>query len=182
MSSALLLRLAGAAARSAARVPLSRGVSAVPASNRRLFSGTATCGQCRSCAGVEVRNTAFRSFCTAPSPVVSYEELKELLGSQSTVLIDVREPWEIKEYGKIPGSINIPVGEVGAALQMKPEEFKEKYCRNIPAKSEGVVFSCLAGVRSLKALDVAVSLGYSRAQHYLGGFDDFVRHEPPVKQ
>ncbi|XP_078504334.1 thiosulfate sulfurtransferase/rhodanese-like domain-containing protein 3 isoform X2 [Lissotriton helveticus] len=132
--------------------------------------------------GVEVRNATFRSFCTAPSPTISYEQLKELIGSQSIVLIDVREPWEIKEYGKIPGSINIPVGEVGAALQMKPEKFKEKYNRNIPTKSEGLVFSCLAGVRSLKALDVAVSLGYSRAQHYLGGFDDFVRHEPPVKQ
>ncbi|XP_037587031.1 thiosulfate sulfurtransferase/rhodanese-like domain-containing protein 3 isoform X3 [Cebus imitator] len=81
------------------------------------------------------------------------------------MLIDVREAWEILEYGKIPGSINIPLDEVGEALQMNPRDFKEKYNEVKPSKSDNLVFSCLAGVRSKKALDTAISLGFHRSQY-----------------
>jgi len=43
-----------------------------------------------------------------PSIDVSYEQLKKLLVSQSGLVIDVREPWELREYGSIQGSINVP--------------------------------------------------------------------------
>ncbi|XP_069462497.1 thiosulfate sulfurtransferase/rhodanese-like domain-containing protein 3 [Ambystoma mexicanum] len=180
--SAWLVRPAGAAALALRNRVLHRGATAAAGSGRMRLCSARPPRKCGGYAVVGVRSVALRSLCTAPSNTISYEQLKALLDSQSVVIIDVREPWEINEYGKIPGSINIPVGDVGAALQMAPQDFKEKYNRTIPAKSESVVFSCLAGVRSLKAMDVAVSLGYSRAQHYLGGFEDFVRHGHPVKQ
>lgn len=43
-----------------------------------------------------------------PSKDVTYEQLKVLLASQKSTVIDVREPWELREYGIIPGSINVP--------------------------------------------------------------------------
>lgn len=43
-----------------------------------------------------------------PSTDVSYEELKQVLAGRKSVVIDVREPWELREYGFIPGSINVP--------------------------------------------------------------------------
>lgn len=43
-----------------------------------------------------------------PSTVVSYEQLKVLLAGQKSTVIDVREPWELREYGIVPGSINVP--------------------------------------------------------------------------
>lgn len=50
-----------------------------------------------------------RGFSSAPpSTDVSYEQLKQLLAGRKVVLIDVREPWELREYGVIPGSINVP--------------------------------------------------------------------------
>ena len=52
--------------------------------------------------------------------------------------------------------------EVGEALQMTPRNFKEKYCEAKPSKSDRLVFSCLAGVRSKKAMDTAISLGFNR--------------------
>lgn len=52
--------------------------------------------------------------------------------------------------------------EVGEALQMDPKDFKEKYNEVKPSKSDSLVFSCLAGVRSKKALDMAMSLGFNR--------------------
>lgn len=39
---------------------------------------------------------------------VTYEQVKKLLAARAGVLIDVREPWELREYGGIPGSINVP--------------------------------------------------------------------------
>ena len=56
----------------------------------------------------------------------------------------------------------LPVDEVGEALQMNPKDFKEKYNEVKPSKSDSLVFSCLAGVRSKKAMDTAVSLGFNR--------------------
>jgi 3-mercaptopyruvate sulfurtransferase SseA len=40
--------------------------------------------------------------------IATYEEVKELPKHPEKLLIDVREPAEIAETGKIPTSINIP--------------------------------------------------------------------------
>ncbi|XP_037376047.1 thiosulfate sulfurtransferase/rhodanese-like domain-containing protein 3 isoform X2 [Talpa occidentalis] len=103
------------------------------------------------------------NFCTA-SKAVTYTELKKLLKSKNTILIDVRDVQEVLEHGKIPGSVNIPLNELDKALQMNPKDFKEKYNEVKPSKSDSLVFSCLAGVRSKKALDKALSLGFSSKQ------------------
>uniref|UniRef100_A0A4W5JQA2 Thiosulfate sulfurtransferase like domain containing 3 n=1 Tax=Hucho hucho TaxID=62062 RepID=A0A4W5JQA2_9TELE len=120
-----------------------------------------------------------RSFSSSqlPETDVSYEKLKKLLATRTSVVIDVREPWELREYGNIPGSINVPLGQVNIALQLNPEEFKEKYGGDMPQPTDHIVFSCLAGIRSQKALDQAVSLGYKDVQHYAGGWQDWAKCE-----
>ncbi|XP_063299630.1 thiosulfate sulfurtransferase/rhodanese-like domain-containing protein 3 isoform X1 [Pelobates fuscus] len=120
-------------------------------------------------------------FSTSVGKTIQYEELKNLV-KEGVIHIDVREPWEVKEYGVIKGSINIPIGELVAALQMSPGDFEEKYHQKLPDKSDTVVFSCLAGIRSKKALDVASSLGFNQTYNYGGGFQDWARHEPPQKK
>ncbi|KAG8522130.1 Thiosulfate sulfurtransferase/rhodanese-like domain-containing protein 3 [Galemys pyrenaicus] len=120
-------------------------------------------------------------FCTA-SKAVTYTELKNLLNSKNIILIDVRETWEVLEHGKIPGSVNIPLDELGKALQMNPKDFKEMYNEVKPSKSDSLVFSCLAGVRSKKALDKALSLGFTSAQHYAGGWKEWATYEFPEKK
>ncbi|KAM5310297.1 LOW QUALITY PROTEIN: thiosulfate sulfurtransferase/rhodanese-like domain-containing protein 3 [Glossophaga mutica] len=123
------------------------------------------------------------NFRTAVFKDVTYKELKNLLNSKKIMLIDVREKWEILEYGKIPGSVNIPLGEVGeASLQMNPKDFKEKYNEVKPSKSDNLVFSCLAGVRSKKALNTAISLGFNSAKHYAGGWNEWASYEYSEKK
>ncbi|KAG1948076.1 thiosulfate sulfurtransferase/rhodanese-like domain-containing protein 3 [Pimephales promelas] len=112
-----------------------------------------------------------------PSIDVSYEQLKKLLVSQSGLVIDVREPWELREYGSIQGSINVPLGQLNGALQLKPDEFKEKYRGEMPSQSQNIVFTCLAGVRSKTALETAVSLGYTKVQHFPGGWQEWAERE-----
>ncbi|KAG5271219.1 hypothetical protein AALO_G00177230 [Alosa alosa] len=119
----------------------------------------------------------WRNFSSSKGTDVSYEQLKQLLAAGTASVIDVREPWELREYGNIPGSMNVPLGQVSNALQLKPEDFKEKYGGNMPSQAGNIVFTCLAGVRSKTALDAAASLGYSNVQHYPGGWQDWAKHE-----
>lgn len=42
------------------------------------------------------------------NPIATYEEVKDLPNHPEKVLIDVRKPNELEEYGVIPKSINIP--------------------------------------------------------------------------
>ncbi|KAJ8290900.1 hypothetical protein GJAV_G00018990 [Gymnothorax javanicus] len=127
------------------------------------------------------RGNIFRSLSSASddSINISREQLKQVLANQTSVVIDVREPWELREYGNIPGTLNIPLGQVNAALQLSPEEFKEKYGGEKPSHSKSIIFTCLAGIRSKTALDTAVSLGYTTVQHYPGGWQDWAKHEVP---
>lgn len=119
-----------------------------------------------------------RRFSSGPSSTdVTYDQLKQLLAGRTSVVIDVREPWELREYGFIPGSINVPLGQVNTALQLGPEEFKEKYGGEMPQQTDKIVFSCLAGIRSKTALGTATSLGYKDVQHYPGGWQDWVKNE-----
>uniref|UniRef100_UPI0037E8DABE thiosulfate sulfurtransferase/rhodanese-like domain-containing protein 3 n=1 Tax=Semicossyphus pulcher TaxID=241346 RepID=UPI0037E8DABE len=128
--------------------------------------------------GCKTTELVLRRFSSGPpSTDVSYDELKQLLAGRKSVVMDVREPWELREYGFIPGSINVPLGQVNTALQLAPEDFKEKYGGEMPHPTDNIVFTCLAGVRSKKALNTAASLGYNDVQHYPGGWQDWVKNE-----
>lgn len=123
------------------------------------------------------RLTVCRFSSTPVSTDVTYEELKQILAEQKAVIIDVREPWELREYGYIPGSINVPLGQINTALQLGAGEFEEKYGGEMPQQTDNIVFTCLAGVRSKTALDTATSLGYKSVQHFPGGWQDWVKNE-----
>ncbi|XP_028653687.1 thiosulfate sulfurtransferase/rhodanese-like domain-containing protein 3 [Erpetoichthys calabaricus] len=121
---------------------------------------------------------------SGPDTTVTYEKLKQTMASpeRGTTVVDVREPWELREYGRIPGSLNVPLGQIEEALKLDPEDFKQKYGEKMPSKSDHIIFSCLAGVRSQKALETATSLGYTKVQHYPGGWDEWVKTETSGKK
>ncbi|XP_040021098.1 thiosulfate sulfurtransferase/rhodanese-like domain-containing protein 3 [Gasterosteus aculeatus] len=129
----------------------------------------------RRCKAAEMQHCRFSA--ASSSAGVNYEQLKRLLAGRKAVVIDVREPSELMEYGHIPGSINVPLGQVNTALQLAQEEFHEKYGAVMPQQTDNIVFTCRSGVRSLKALDTAVSLGYKDVQNYLGGWLDWEKNE-----
>ncbi|XP_035861775.1 thiosulfate sulfurtransferase/rhodanese-like domain-containing protein 3 isoform X2 [Sander lucioperca] len=129
--------------------------SSVPGARSSVFSLVNTHHGCKT------TELLLRGFSSAPpSTDVSYEQLKQLLAGRKVVLIDVREPWELREYGVIPGSINVPLGQVNTALQLGPEEFNEQYGGKMPQQTDNIVFTCLKGIRSKDALNTAASLGY----------------------
>ena len=96
------------------------------------------------------------------------DAVKAGLADGSILVVDVREPHEFAA-GHIPGSTSLPLSQFDPAA--------------IPdAPGKRIVFSCAAGVRSLRALEFAQSAGLDIDSHYLGGFKDWAMRGGPVER
>lgn len=73
-------------------------------------------------------------------------------------VVDVREPWEY-ETGHMPGSVNIPMGELVARQDEVPES---------------VVLVCKSGARSGRVAEYLISNGRTRVANLLGGTDRWI--------
>ncbi|XP_067107542.1 thiosulfate:glutathione sulfurtransferase isoform X1 [Osmerus mordax] len=114
---------------------------------------------------------------TDSDSVVSYEQLKNMLSRRNIQLFDVRNPDEYLA-GRIPDSVNIPLGDLEESLKLSPEHFKQTFEVPAPLKdADNIVFHCKSGNRSGKALDIAYNLGFTRARHYKGGYSEWVERE-----
>lgn len=86
--------------------------------------------------------------------------LKELIKDPSTIIIDVRNPWEF-EMEHIPGARNIPLEEISGNI----DEFKSL---TVP-----IVFYCRSGYRSSMAVSLLKQNGISEVIN--GGSIDEMR-------
>ncbi|CAH8651165.1 Thiosulfate:glutathione sulfurtransferase [Schistosoma haematobium] len=103
---------------------------------------------------------------------IDVKRLKEMMKSNDLKLIDVREPDELEEAGKIPFAVNIPLGEVEDAFKLDEKSFIEKYKIHKPnVADKNVVFSCRSGVRSMRALKIVQDLGYENPLNLVGGYN-----------
>ena len=96
------------------------------------------------------------------------DEIKQGLADGSILLVDVREPHEFAT-GHIPGSISHPLST------FDPAELPSEPGRRI-------VFSCAAGVRSVRAIELAQGAGLAVTEHYRGGFKDWAFAGEPVEE
>ncbi len=95
------------------------------------------------------------------------EHVKDGLADRSMLVIDVREPHEFAA-GHIPGSFLMPLSTFDPAKLPAPE-------------GRRVVFSCAAGIRSLKALEMVQAAGLDLVEHYRGGFKGWLADGGPVE-
>ncbi|XP_043655785.1 rhodanese domain-containing protein CG4456 [Drosophila teissieri] len=109
--------------------------------------------------------------------IVDYDVVKKLPSEPQKVLIDVREPEELKETGQIPASINIPLGVVSQELAASEQLFKSKYGREKPKPDTEIIFHCKIGKRSLKAAEAAAALGFKNVKNYQGSWLDWAERE-----
>ncbi|RXG69072.1 Heat shock protein 67B2 [Armadillidium vulgare] len=57
-------------------------------------------------------------------------------------IIDVRSKTEIQEHGKIPGSLNLPMAELEAGLDLDDEAFASKFGFQKPTPNDIIVTHC----------------------------------------
>jgi rhodanese-related sulfurtransferase len=93
------------------------------------------------------------------------EDIKRRLAEGSIHLVDVREPHEFAA-GHIPGAISHPLSTFDPA--------------SLPTDKR-IVFSCAAGVRSLRAVEFAQAVGRDIREHYKGGFKDWAAAGEPIE-
>ncbi|XP_076356471.1 uncharacterized protein LOC143249820 isoform X2 [Tachypleus tridentatus] len=94
---------------------------------------------------------------------VSFEDLEALIQGGDIQLFDVREPKEIDEYGTIPGSVNIPLGQVKDALLLAEDAFQNKYKVSKPQQFDAnIVFFGLGPIKARAAVELAHKFGYTR--------------------
>ena len=87
------------------------------------------------------------------------EAVKMMKNEKNYIILDVRRPDEYAE-GHIPGAINVPNEEIGAA------EIAE-----LPDKSQLILVYCRSGRRSKEASEKLVKLGYTNIVEFGGILD-----------
>ena len=87
------------------------------------------------------------------------EGVEKFRNEKNAVLLDVRRVDEYQEK-HIPGSINIPVETIEQALEVLLD------------KNQTIYVHCRSGVRSLKAADALIKMGYTNIIE-IGGILDY---------
>ena len=97
--------------------------------------------------------------------IISAAEAIDLLGSDDTVFVDLRDVRELKREGGIPGAFHCPRGLL--EFWIDPES---PYHHALFAEPKEFVFFCNLGWRSALAADVAQQMGLKTC-HIDGGFE-----------
>ncbi|KAJ9654060.1 Thiosulfate sulfurtransferase rdl2, mitochondrial [Neophaeococcomyces mojaviensis] len=89
----------------------------------------------------------------APAKAYSYQDIADLTfnPSPNRILIDVREPSELLQTGRIPTAKSVPISSAPDAFFMSAEDFETKFGFPRPSEGDEVIFYCKAGVRSRQA-------------------------------
>jgi len=102
------------------------------------------------------------------------------------ILIDVREPAELKGTGIIPSAISIPLASQPDAMYLDADEFETRFGFPKPqVDGDGtLVFYCKAGVRARAAAQLAVQAGYDpeRIGVYEGSWLDWEQNGGKVEK
>ncbi|CEI65806.1 hypothetical protein FVEN_g7516 [Fusarium venenatum] len=113
-----------------------------------------------------------------------FEELKKLVEDgthEDIIIVDVREPYELFETGKIPGAINIPITTAVQSFHIPEEDFEEMYGFERPSKDKELLFYCKAGVRAKSAAHLAEHAGWKKVSDYPGSWLDWAAQNGPVE-
>ena len=86
---------------------------------------------------------------------LSPEEVAQGLADDTILLVDVREPHELA-MARIPDAVNVPLSSFDPGAIPEPA-------------GKRVVFLCAAGVRSIKASEMAQAAGLPYDAHLEGG-------------
>jgi len=113
------------------------------------------------------------SFVQHPSPlnVITPQQLRNQLQQQKILILDVRNPEELKEKSAIPGSKNIPLPELPQRLGELPQNL------NTP-----IIVHCQSGTRSAMAtLFLKEVMHYNNIKSLEGGMNAWTAIVPKQK-
>ncbi|QEU60039.1 Rdl2 [Kluyveromyces lactis] len=124
----------------------------------------------------------FRTFSTAPAKIYQFEDIQKLVTKPDPhkVLVDVREPSEVKEFA-LPTAINLPLKTAPGALSLDNEEFQKVFHIPKPSTDKELIFFCAAGIRAQAAEELARSYGYEKTGVWPGSINEWLQKTQPKK-
>ncbi|PMB71236.1 Thiosulfate sulfurtransferase RDL2, mitochondrial [Beauveria bassiana] len=167
-------------------------MTAAPAALARIFASSNA--SCRGAAPLLLKSAAAAAAAGArrysvdaasPTKIWTFADIQKQLDTnedKNVVFVDVREPAELHETGKIPGAINIPVTTAVQSLHVPEQEFEEMYGYERPGKDKTLVFYCKAGVRARTAAGLALHAGWTSVGEYRGSWLDWAENQGPVEK
>lgn len=99
-----------------------------------------------------------------------------LVNSPDHVIVDLRDPREIKRGGKIPGAFSCPRGML--EFWIDPES---PYHKDVFNQDKTYVFYCASAWRSALSAKLAQDMGLKPVAHIQGGFGAWVKADGPVE-
>ena len=93
-------------------------------------------------------------------------QVKKELEKDGTVLIDIRESEELKQNGKIPGSVHAPRGMIEFYADPSLPYHKPEF-----DKTKRIILQCASGGRSALASQTLKQMGYEIVAHLDGGLN-----------
>lgn len=91
-------------------------------------------------------------------------------------MVDVREPHELLDTGRIPGAINVPIDSAPQSFHVSEEDFYDAFGYDRPPQDAHLLFYCKAGVRAKTALALAQHAGWKNVSDYPGSWLDWARN------
>ena len=108
-------------------------------------------------------------------PRLSFEEANNIISTKNTLIIDVRETFEIEATGLIKNAVNIPKSVIDAnfdhSLIMKHLDNNEDIT---------ILVYCAVGIRSALVGHKLIKNGYKKVQN-LGGFAEWASSNGPIE-
>lgn len=122
-----------------------------------------------------------------PPKSYTYQEIHDLVTDPqpNRILIDVREPTELLQTGRIPTAKAVPISSAPDAFFMSQEDFETKFGFPRPTEQDEVVFYCKAGVRSRQAALLAAQARPTfggKFSNYNGSWLDWQKNGGRVEQ
>ena len=108
---------------------------------------------------------------------VPIEDAKGLVGSDTHVLVDLRDIRELQRVGKIPGAFSCPRGML--EFWIDPES---PYHKDIFNQDKTYVFYCASAWRSALSAKIAMEMGLNPVAHIEGGFTAWQKSGGPVEE
>ena len=104
----------------------------------------------------------------AEVPKITPAEAQALLAAGDVLVLDVRDPAELAQGGKVAGAVNVPRG----MLEFRADPASPYHDKAFdPARP--VIVYCASGGRAALSGKTLMDLGYDRVYN-LGGFKDWV--------
>jgi rhodanese-related sulfurtransferase len=103
------------------------------------------------------------------------DQVSEELSNNNATLIDLRESEELKQNGRIPGSIHAPRGMVEFYADPTTPYYRPEF-----DKSKRLIFHCAGGGRSALTVAALKEMGYENIAHLDGGIKAWKESGKPV--